>query len=150
MMEVEALRRLADQDERVRLSLEFVPTEKVPLYMGASDVVVLPFNSILNSGSVFLALSFNRAVLAPRLGSLPEIQSRVGARWVNLYDGALSTRHLQQVLVGGGIAEHETADLSAFEWDAIGQQTLDFYLTSNAASTPTLPAKRVSALTDTR
>jgi beta-1,4-mannosyltransferase len=77
MMEVETLKRLADRDERVRLSLEFVPTEKVPLYLGASDVVVLPFNSILNSGSAFLALSFNRAVLAPRLGALPEIQSRV-------------------------------------------------------------------------
>jgi glycosyltransferase involved in cell wall biosynthesis len=150
MMEVDELKRLAAQDDRVHLALEFIPEEKVPLYVGASDVVVLPFNSILNSGSVFLALSFNRAVLAPRLGSLPEIQNRVGARWVNLYEGPLSTQHLQQVLSGGGIAEHETADLSTFDWDSIGQQTLDFYLASNAASDSPLPAKRVSALPDTR
>ncbi len=150
MMEVDELERLAAADGRVRLALEFVPEEKVPVYMGAADVVVLPFNSILNSGSVFLALSFNRAVLAPRLGALPELQHRLGARWVNLFDGPLSTRHLQQLVHGGGIAEHETADLSAFDWDAIGQQTLDFYHASDAASAAPLPAKRVSALPDTR
>jgi beta-1,4-mannosyltransferase len=150
MMEVEELKQLAAEDERIRLSLEFVPKEDVPLYMGASDVVVLPFGNILNSGSVFLALSFNRAVLAPRLGSLPEIQSRVGPRWVNLYDGPLSTKHLLQTMSGGGIAEHETADLSAYDWDSIGQQTLDFYLASDTTSGPPLPAKRVSALPDTR
>lgn len=150
MMEIDEIERLAAGDDRVRLSLEFVPEEEVPLFMGAADVVVLPFNSILNSGSVFLALSFNRAVLAPRLGALPEIQHRLGARWVNLYDGPLSTQHLQQVLSGGGIPEHETADLSAFDWDSIGQQTLDLYLASEAAADAPLPAKRVSALPDTR
>jgi glycosyltransferase involved in cell wall biosynthesis len=150
MMEVDELQRLAAADSRVRLALEFIPDEKVPLYMGAADVVVLPFNSILNSGSVFLALSFNRAVLAPRLGALPEIQHRLGSRWVKLYEGPLATQHLQQVLDGAGIEEHETADLSAFDWDSISQQTLDFYLASNAASAAPLPAKRVSALPDTR
>lgn len=150
MMELEELRQLAAQDDRVHLALEFVPEEKVPLYVGAADVVVLPFDSILNSGSVFLALSFNRAVLAPRMGSLPEIQGRVGARWVNLYEGPLSAQHLQRTLEGGDIGEHETADLSAFDWDSIGQQTLDFYLERGAASEPPLPAKRVSALPDTR
>jgi len=149
MMEVEELKRLAANDERIRLSFEFVPEDMVPLYVGASDVVVLPFDSILNSGSVFLALSFNRAVLAPRLGSLPEIQARVGARWVNLFEGPLSSQHLLQTLSGGGIAEHEAADLSAYDWDAIGQQTLDFYLATGTAGGP-LPAKRVSALPDTR
>jgi hypothetical protein len=69
---------------------------------------------------------------------------------VNLYDGPLAARHLQQVLSGGGIEEHETADLSAFDWDSIGQQTLDFYLASTTAADAPLPAKRVSVLPDTR
>ena len=150
MMEVDELKQLAADDDRIRLSLEFISEAQVPLYVGASDVVVLPFDSILNSGSVFLALSFNRAVLAPRMGSLPEIQGRVGPRWVNLYDGPLSSDHLIQALSGGGIGEHETADLSAYDWDSIGQQTLDFYLARSAAADPPLPAKRVSAMPDTR
>jgi beta-1,4-mannosyltransferase len=147
--EADELRALVASDERIRLALEFVPEERVPLYMGAADVVVLPFDSILNSGSVFLALSFNRTVLAPRLGSLPEIQSRVGARWVKLYDGQLSVDHLSAALASR-IEEGETANLHEFDWDAIGQQTLDFYVASAPAQDRPLPAKRVVSLPDTR
>lgn len=136
MIQTDELNQLASGDPRIHLRLEFVPDEKVPLYVGASDVVVLPFENILNSGSVFLALSFNRAVLAPRLGSLPEIQSHVGARWVNLFDGPLTTQHLLQTmstLTTDGIHEHETIDLGVYDWDAIGLQTLDFYRSSHSS-----------------
>jgi beta-1,4-mannosyltransferase len=126
-MNVDELMQLIAGDKRIQLRLEFVSDREVPIYMGAADAVVLPFDSILNSGSVLLALSFNRAVVAPRLGSLPEIQQRVGARWLNLYDGALSAKHLEAAMQRGVTAEDETVDLSAFDWDTITQQTLDFY-----------------------
>jgi len=149
-VDVVELEQLAATDERIRLHAQFVPEERVPLLMGAADVVVLPFDSILNSGSVLLALSFNRTVLAPRMGSLPEIQHRVGARWVNLYDGSLTSQHLSQAFAARGIGEHETTDLSAFDWDSISQQTLDFYRAHEDVLGQPLPAKRVSALPDTR
>lgn len=150
MLQLEELKNLAAGDARIHLWPEFVPDEKVPLYVGACDVVVLPFQSILNSGSVFLALSFNRAVLAPRLGSLPEIQSHVGARWVNLYDGPLTPEHLLQTMSAEGIGEHETADLSAYDWDSIGLQTLAFYRGGSATPDASLPAKQVPALPNPR
>lgn len=114
-------------DRRIHLSLEFVPDEQVPLYLGAADIVVLPFQTILNSGSVLLALSFNRPVLAPTLGSLPEIQRYVGARWLTLYSGALTTEHLLQAMGSVAHDERDTVDLGAYEWDAIGQRTLELY-----------------------
>lgn len=129
MMRIDELRQLAAGDDRIHLRLEFVPEDQVPHYMGAADVVVLPFESILNSGSVFLALSFNRAVLAPRLGSLPEVQSHVGTRWVNLYDGPLTSAHLLQAMGSGDSDEHDMIDLSFYDWDSIGQRTLEFYVT---------------------
>jgi beta-1,4-mannosyltransferase len=134
MMRPDELYQLVADDPRIRLCLEFVPENKVPLYVGASDVVVLPFRSVLNSGSLFLALSFNRAVLAPKLGSLPEIQSHVGARWVTLYHGQLTSEHLLQAMSSAGIGEHEAADLSAYDWDAIGKRTVELYLTRTGAS----------------
>jgi glycosyltransferase involved in cell wall biosynthesis len=145
-VDVEELRRSALTDSRIRLQLEFVSDQEVPLYMGAADVVVLPFDSILNSGSVLLALSFNRAVLAPRLGSLPEIQQRVGSRWVTLYDGALSTTHLVQAMNDGCVGEHDVADLSAFEWEAITQQTLDFYNASSRSGATVPGTKHVATI----
>ena len=128
MIEPDELRKLAASDPRIRLSLEFVPDDQVPLYVGACDIVVLPFRSVLNSGSVFLALSFNRAVLAPNLGALPEIQTHVGARWVSLYDGQLTTEHLLQAMGSTRIGEHETADLSAYDWKSISQATAELYM----------------------
>jgi glycosyltransferase involved in cell wall biosynthesis len=149
-VDIDELRRSVAGDSRVRLQLEFVPEQDVPLYMGAADVVVLPFDSILNSGSVLLALSFNRAVLAPRLGSLPEIQHRVGSRWVTLYDGALSAQHLEAALRHGRVSEHDVADLAAFEWDAITQQTLELY-NARSRSGATVPGtKRVSTIPETQ
>ena len=62
----------ADQDDRIETRLEFVPTDKVQVYMNAADVLVLPYNDILNSGSVHLGLSFGLPIIAPRLGCIPE------------------------------------------------------------------------------
>jgi beta-1,4-mannosyltransferase len=145
MIRADELRQLAAGDDRIHLRLEFVPDEKVPLYIGASDVVVLPFESILNSGSVFLALSFNRAALAPRLGSLPEIQSQLGERWLALYEGALTTQHLLQAIDRGGAGESETVDLSFYDWDAIGQQTLELYLTRGRPSDSSHSGEKIGA-----
>jgi glycosyltransferase involved in cell wall biosynthesis len=126
-MQADDLRALAAGDDRIHLHLTFIPDEKLPLYLGAADQVVLPFDSILNSGSVLLALSFNRTVLAPRLGALPEIEAQVGPRWLQLYDGELTPQLLMQARANAAPAENEQADLSAFDWDAIAAATLDFY-----------------------
>jgi glycosyltransferase involved in cell wall biosynthesis len=127
-MTAEDLQALAGDDDRIHLHLKFVPDEEVALYLAAADKVILPFDSILNSGSVLLALSLNRAVMAPRLGSLPEIEAQVGRRWLQLYDGELTPQLLRQARTDTGApAEHERPDLSAFDWDAIARTTLEFY-----------------------
>jgi len=126
----EDLSRLCDADERITLRLDFIDDSDVPAYFGAANAIVLPFDSILNSGSVLLALSFNRVVLAPRLGALPEIQERVGARWLRLYDGALTTEHLQQLytdLPADDPPSDCEADLSAFDWNSIADRALELY-----------------------
>lgn len=125
------LTSLRDGDERITLRLEFIPDADVPTCFGAADAVVLPFDGILNSGSVLLALSFNRVVLAPRLGALPEIQERVGEHWLRLYDGPLTTEHLQQ-LCASGPTEFEV-DLSAFNWNSVADRTLELYRADPAA-----------------
>lgn len=140
MMQTEQLQNLVADDPRIRLTLEFVADDQVPLYVGACDVVVLPFRSVLNSGTVFLGLSFNRAVLAPNMGALPEIQSHVGTRWLTLYDGELTTEHLAEAIAATRIGEQESADLSAFDWNAISQATAELYQADTEASRPANPS----------
>lgn len=132
-MQAQELQALAAGDDRIHLHLRFIPDGEVALHLAAADKVVLPFHGILNSGSVLLALSLNRAVMAPRLGALPEIESEVGSRWLQLYDGELTPRLLLQARRDmAAPAEHEQPDLSAFDWDAIARTTLEFYRSRRA------------------
>ncbi len=50
----------------------FVPPGEVPVFFSAADVVVLPYRAVQTSGSLLLAMSYGRPVIAPRLGELPE------------------------------------------------------------------------------
>ncbi len=75
-LDVEALRRQGQacpSGVSVRIDCGLVPKEDVQDYYNAADVVALPFRAILNSGSALLAQSFGRCVVAPALGSLPEV-----------------------------------------------------------------------------
>ncbi len=67
------LERLIGKDERIKLHLGYVPDDKVQVFMGAADVVALPFREILTSGSAVLAMSFGRTVIAPRIGPMEEL-----------------------------------------------------------------------------
>jgi glycosyltransferase involved in cell wall biosynthesis len=72
------IRAMAAQDERVRLSLEFVPDDELQYYLRAADVVAAPFLEIFTSGSVLLAMSFGRAVIAPRRGCVVDTLDEAG------------------------------------------------------------------------
>ncbi len=55
---------------RIFFEPRFIPNDEVQLFANAADVFVFPYRKILNSGSVFLAMSFARAFIAPATGSL--------------------------------------------------------------------------------
>jgi glycosyltransferase involved in cell wall biosynthesis len=124
-MEASELEAARGNDPRVRLNLRFVPDDEVPIYLAASHVAVLPFEDLLNSGSVLLVLSFDRPVLAPRKGALPEIQSSVGSDWLHLYDGRLTSQLLRDARAR--VQPQGNPDLSHLSWDAIGKLALEFY-----------------------
>ena len=66
------LRRRAAADPRVRLDLRYVPDEELPTVLAAADVVACPSRGVLTSSSVLLGMSFDRPVLAPAAGCVPE------------------------------------------------------------------------------
>ena len=51
---------------------KYVKNEDVPLYFGASDVVVLPYISATQSGIVQIAYGLNKPVITTNVGGLPE------------------------------------------------------------------------------
>jgi len=123
------LRERCESDERIRTFFEFVDPEEIQLYMNAADVVVLPFNQVLTSGSVVLAMSFGRPVIAPRRGCIPDT---VGAHDDLLYDPSepdgLATamrRARSENLDATGRALFRRA--RTFDWETITAQTAAVY-----------------------
>ncbi|AFY47770.1 glycosyltransferase [Nostoc sp. PCC 7524] len=56
----------------IALIPEFIDEERIHLFFSAATVVVLPYENILNSGSLILAMTYGLPVIAPRIGSIPE------------------------------------------------------------------------------
>ena len=69
----EALEARARSSPAIRLHLGYVPDDRIQLYMAAADVVATPFRAVLTSGSLILALSFGKAVIAPRVGCITDL-----------------------------------------------------------------------------
>jgi glycosyltransferase involved in cell wall biosynthesis len=110
---VDEIRSLAS-DNRVVLSLKPAPVEDVKTYMGAANLVVAPYQEILNSGSALLALTHSRPVLLPERGAMAELQQTVGSDWVRLYQPPLTPRILNEALDWGQASRPKAPDLSHY------------------------------------
>lgn len=63
----------AKADASVLLNLGFVTDEDVQHYFNAADIVMLPYKRILTSGAALLSVTFERPIIAPRSGLIPEL-----------------------------------------------------------------------------
>jgi beta-1,4-mannosyltransferase len=79
---LDALER-AKRDPNVIVDARRIPADELSIAMRASDVVVLPHRSSLNSGALLLALSFGRPVIAARS---PGVVETVGEDAAILFD----------------------------------------------------------------
>jgi beta-1,4-mannosyltransferase len=115
----------AGADPRVHVRLEQVPDGDVHRFFRACRSVILPYRRILNSGAALLALSFDRPVVVPALGSLVELQEQLGPRWVSTFDGRVHAEVVERALtvpppVG-------TPPIDRYDWPQIGRSTVDAY-----------------------
>jgi beta-1,4-mannosyltransferase len=72
-MDLSDLAARAKRDPRVELVPGFVPDEQLQIHLKAADAVVLPYEEVLTSGAALLAMSFGKACIASRIGSLVDI-----------------------------------------------------------------------------
>ncbi len=113
---------------RIRLQLTHVPQQEVTSYFRLADLVVLPYTEIQNSGTALLSLTMQRPVMVPAKGGMPELRDQVGGEWVFTYDGDFSPSNLLHA-IRWAYQPRRGPNLSAFDWEAIGWQTLRAYQT---------------------
>lgn len=117
----------AARNPRVHHYLKFISDEDLPYYMGAADLLVLPYKNILNSGVALLGLSYDLPVLAPALGSMKELQDDIGSEKVLIFEGDISANDLAASLAAIANTSGQIIDLSAYEWPLLGKKTAEFY-----------------------
>jgi glycosyltransferase involved in cell wall biosynthesis len=67
-----AIREEIQKDARILVRAEFIPDDEIEIYFKATDILVLPYRHIYQSGVLFLGYSFGLPVLAADVGSLKE------------------------------------------------------------------------------
>lgn len=114
----------------VRIDDGRVPDDRVRLYFGASDAVVLPFERILTSSSLHLAITFEKPVIAPRIASVVETLGEAD-RFLYDRDGADALRETLRRSADVDLESERKAirrrGAALMSWHDVAQATLRVY-----------------------
>jgi len=114
---------------QIKTFLRFVPDNEVEIFMNASDAVVLPFQDILNSGSVILAMSFGKAIICPKMGSIPEVMDKNGGFLYNPREESGLQNAIHQALNADLMTpgQYNYQKATSFDWNQIAKKTHEVY-----------------------
>lgn len=135
------LMEVAGEDGRIRLEFEFLDDPALVRHVTSSELVVLPYPEMHNSGSAFAALSMHRPVLLPDNEVNARLADEVGSDWVIRYPGDLKPEHIKSALDQvRSIKPGAAPDLSQREWPRIAAQHVAVYEAAIAARRPRVKA----------
>jgi len=122
----------ARADGTVRFIDQFVPDAELPAYFRRADLVVLPYRDAEQSGVLFTALAFGKAVVMSDVGGFGEVAATGAGRLVPPEDPEALAAALAELLADPSERERLAAAASAaaagpYSWDAIAAQTLALY-----------------------
>jgi glycosyltransferase involved in cell wall biosynthesis len=72
------IRKKIEGDSNIQLECRYIPDDELQKYMAAADFVVLPYRDILTSGGIIAGMSYGKAIIAPRIGCIPEVLNSSG------------------------------------------------------------------------
>ncbi|SDL13878.1 Glycosyltransferase involved in cell wall bisynthesis [Arthrobacter sp. ov407] len=94
----EKIAALSRGDARIRLNLDYVSDAELVDTITSSELVVLPYRFMHNSGGALAALSLDRPVLVPANEVNQALSEEVGPGWVFQYTGALTPESILRTL----------------------------------------------------
>jgi glycosyltransferase involved in cell wall biosynthesis len=86
--------RLSADDPRITLQLRALSKSEVRDLICTSDLIVLPYGKMMNSGVAALALSLGRPILGPAAGCILDYHDKLGSEWVLMFDRELTVQDL--------------------------------------------------------
>ncbi|BCN45886.1 GDP-mannose:glycolipid 4-beta-D-mannosyltransferase [Prescottella equi] len=118
----QTIEAVSQRCERVSSALGFAPDADLVREISMSEMVVLPYRFMHNSGAVLLALSLDRPVLVPdnEVNRLLEIE--VGSDWVHRYHGDLALPDIERALKMSRQRVSGQPTLGGRDWASVGSQ----------------------------
>lgn len=132
------LRRLAAQAPgRVRFVERFITDSDIPAIMRRADIVTLPYRDVEQSGVLYTALAFGKAIVASNVGGFGEVAQVAGegTETIRLVPpgnhealaealGALLSDEAARERLGRAAAD---AAAGPYSWDTVAERTLALY-----------------------
>ena len=118
----------------VILDIRFLPEEIFMAYMHLTDILLLPYEKISQSGLLFTAISEEKLVLMSKRGGLKEVyqKSKIGWQLENLYKENL-IRKIKYIIEKENIEKIKKQKFrwkklkKIYSWNTIGKKTVKFY-----------------------
>ncbi|WP_454699207.1 glycosyltransferase [Arthrobacter humicola] len=123
---VAELHRLIGGDASITADLRHIPDEELAASIAESEMVVLPYRAMHNSGALLLALSLGTPVLVPKNEVTDALAAEVGANWVQRFEGSITPAKLlsaSNALMG----LEGSPDLSLRDWSRLGNEHVKAY-----------------------
>ena len=126
------LRQQCESNPGIKLHLDSIHEDSIQNFMNAADVVVLPYQQILTSGALILAMSFAKACIAPKIGAIPETLDGEKGGFLyepedpsGLEDALTRAKNSKEKLTQ--IGDRNRVRAEKWDWKEIGQKTADLY-----------------------
>jgi len=121
----------SQENKNIILYLERIKDDDIQIYMNASDVVVIPYKQILTSGSILLAMTFAKPIIAPKIGCIKNILDEKGSILYDLEDNAGLKNAMEKIL---NLSEkldtmgaYNYQKVKEYDWNDIGLKLLKIY-----------------------
>ncbi|NBI29334.1 glycosyltransferase [Chengkuizengella sp. YPA3-1-1] len=119
--------------KNIKTNFEYIPTEMLPIYHNAADILVYPYKNITQSGALLTGMSFNKPIIATDIDGFKDVlRDRYNAYTVKYGD----IENFKTALINlidnpetrKSIAENAYKDVNTkYSWKQIGIKTLDCY-----------------------
>ena len=129
---VNPVRLVAPLGSRARLVARFVADRELPAYLRRADLVVLPYRDAEQSGVLYTALAFGKAIVVCDVGGFGEVAAIGAARLVPAENPAALALAIRELIADRAARERleagaREAAAGPYSWDEVAARTLALY-----------------------
>jgi glycosyltransferase involved in cell wall biosynthesis len=129
---IKEIKRLIKGNKNINLVLNYISDNEIQVYLNAADIMVFPYRDVFTSGSILLAMSFGKPIIAPRIGCIKDVLDDSGSF---LYDLGHSNE-LHEIMKKAVLEKSQLQQMGChnlnlakrFSWVNIAEATKDLYL----------------------